>query len=617
LLSGEVRCELNTLTPLLVGWERQEAGKAEGPFAVPCTHATDDNSIQTEWGVVAKGKSVLCPLRAPAALNDKRPVLLPGDSIKGLLRHELGALCGAPMERVAERSYSYRPNTLRTQNGDRLVPRLARVLAKHVELRPLDPADPNGPKVRVPLQLDLLPLGLRYDAKATGDPNTYNFAPPGAPYCGGLGAGDPVLSNHALHACISANPDTPTITVHVPTAAQEGLVRTVRHLADLEHGHFSRRHPHGGDREVILRAAGSAAFQPGALVWVEWDTVNECIVSLGWHYYYRWAYVDSVRQRRWHTAAQTERQGLLPLVAEQGAVPAQLTAVRRLFGYVHDRNNQGTHGIGSGDHEQLMGRISVNTAVEVLNDSDTDKDRFLPPKFLRELGLPRPSAVEHYLRQPYHPQPRPNDQATLVTYGDAAGYDASGELAGRKFYLDRADAYSGHPCEDASDTNRLNERSTLAIEASRPGRTFRFAVTYRDLEPKELAALLVALCPNQFAPSLGWTHADGYCSKLGYARPLGWGSVRIEAKRVLQLTDTDSACYLAAPPDMGNPQNLVAWVGTHLGAHLNNALLGSWLGVHRCKHPDAADYPRDTQKQQTITYHTQLRARHSRGRRRT
>src|SRR5690606_38649086 len=38
-------------------------------------------------------KSVLCPLRAPGSM---RPVVIPGDSLKGLLRHELGAMFGAP-----------------------------------------------------------------------------------------------------------------------------------------------------------------------------------------------------------------------------------------------------------------------------------------------------------------------------------------------------------------------------------------------------------------------------------------------------------------------------------------------------------------------------------------
>jgi hypothetical protein len=114
-----------------------------------------------------------------------------------------------------------------------------------------------------------------------------------------------------------------------------------------------------------------------------------------------------------------------------------------------------------------------------------------------------------------------------VTYGDAAGYDAPGELAGRKFYLDRPKAVA----EDRSENNKKNDRSTLALEASKPQRKFRFTVRFRDVDAAELAAIVVALSPDQFKSVLGGTHTDGYCSKLGYARPLGWGSVRIGAQR--------------------------------------------------------------------------------------
>jgi len=281
--------------------------------------------------------------------------------------------------------------------------------------------------------------------------------------------------------------------------------------------------------------------------------------------------------------------------------------VRRLFGYTGD--NEGSAGIGKGDYEQLMGRISINAALEVVGEDETDDQRFLPPTFLKELGMPRPSAVEFYLQQPYHPNPRPSDRATLVTYGDAAGYDTPGELAGRKFYLDRSDAYTGEPWKDDSKANRANERSTLALEASKPGRKFRFTLRFRDLEPAELAAVLVALCPHQFREVLGGAHPDGYCSKLGYARPLGWGSVRIEAKALLFFELANGRPQLRAKPD------IVAWVRQD---YQKTEMQAAWLDIHRCKHPDAADYPKakDNKDNENIyTFHTDLRAKHSRLRR--
>jgi hypothetical protein len=579
-------------------------------------------------GQLKDNKSVLCPLRSPWG---KRPVVIPGDSLKGLLRHELGALLGAPMERVAERSYSYRPNQKfpydrrdqRYRQGTAfLEPRLARVRARTTTRI----GDREWP---LPAQLDVLSMATRdqqaYFPRREGwgrDAVTVRPTQEAEPYRGGLGGGqalpDQILAEDARRKIIHTHIDVSQLRVeHVAVSPSPGVIEhytaTLRHLLDVSEGHFSARHPHVGTdqqkqrmgREAVERGA-ARAFQPGDLVWVEWDKEKKCIVSFGWHYYYRWAYTDSVRK----TGGKLERHGLFPLDKErekddEGA-PTGLSAVRRLFGYTGD--NEGSAGIGDKDHAQLMGRVFVNAGLEVVGKNDTDEQRFLGPTFLRELGMPRPSAVEHYLKQPHHPRPRPSDNATLVTYGDAAGYDTPGELAGRKFYLDRPNAIA----ENASDANRQNDRSSLVFEASKPGRKFRFTVRFRDLDAAELAAIVVALCPNQFKKALGGTHPDGYCSKLGYARPLGWGSVRIEAKQLLLLDEENEA------PTLKPEADLAAWVTNN---HQKTSTQDEWLvihGIHDPKHQNAADYPlaRDREGHENIyTYHTNLRAEHSRKRR--
>ena len=612
-LSGEVRFELEALTPLLAGCEREMLG-GDTPGDWPLESMPEGEghalSVDGSWTPpVAAKKSVLCPLRAPWG---ERPVIIPADSLKGLLRHELGALLGAPMERVAERSYSYRPNALFPNQPDaRLVPRLAYVREDGVETMPLE--ELGRVQVRVPTRLDLLPANLEYNKKA----NKLDFQfdqPGGAPYHGGQGAGVKLNSKSRLHHSVKVLRAGPIDVADVPAAAQQGYLATLRHTLSPDHGHFAERHPdvprvvRGDDaRARILDAARSVAFQPGDIVWVEWDTKRHCIVSFGWHYYYRWAYLDSVRKR----GGTIERSGLLPLEAEttrdtEGA-PVGLSAVRRLFGYTGD--NDGSRGIGGGDHEQLMGRLFPNAAIEVVASTDTEESRFLERTFLKVLGLPRPSAVEHYLKQPHHPRSRPSDRAKLVTYGDAAGYDEGGELAGRKLYLDRADAYTSTPWSDESEANRLSEHSTLALEASKPGRRFRFTLRFRDVDAAELAAVLVALCPDQLASVLGGAHVHGYCSKLGYARPLGWGSVRIEAKALLWLDAAAERPSLTPEPD------LPGWVKRN---HVETASQHEWLAIHRRRHPDAVGYPtsRDRDGNESIyTFHTKLRAEHSRARR--
>jgi len=566
---------------------------------------------------LANKKSVLCPLRAPWG---KRPVVIPGDSLKGLLRHELGALLGAPMERVAERSYSYRPHAMYPLKPENrfLVPRLARVPKDCIETKPLD----GEHQARVPTRLELFPAELEYNKKA--NKLDYRFDQQGgAPYRGGQGAGQKLNSKPKVHTSLKVLREAQTEAFDVSKAAQDGYLATVRHLVDLDHGHFSQRHPDvpntvKGDaaRDRILKAAKDEVFQPGDLVWVEWDTEKECIVSLGWHYYYRWAYTDSVRKDA--DAPRLERHGLFSLEAgrahDDEGPPKGLSDVRRLFGYTGD--NDGSAGIGKDDHAQLMGRVFVNAGLEVVGENESDDDRFLKPTFLKELGMPRPSAVEHYLKQPHHPQSRPSDNATLVTYGDAAASDAPAELAGPKLYLDRKDAYGPDgrglvpgPAADPSDANKQNDRSTLAFEASKPSRKFRFTVRIRDLDAAELAAILIALCPDQFKGVLGGTHTDGYCSKLGYARPLGWGSVRIEAKALLLLDEASDTPTLKPEGDVG------AWVKKN---HQKAATQDEWLAIHRRNHPNAADYPRARDRdgnENIYTFHTGLRAEHSRNRR--
>lgn len=610
-LSGEIRFELESLTPLLVGWESGRVGDKESDWPLP-EKVLDVPPLVDE-------KSVLCPLRATWG---KRPVIIPGDSLKGLLRHELGALCGAPMERVAERSYSYRPNALFPNHGNpRLIARIARVPNDGVQMRALD----EQTNVRVPARLELLPTTLRYDPRRRQESSYYRFDDhEGGKYRGGQGAGQRLNSKRELHRTLNANPKVPTETMAVDPPVQDNYLETLRHLTDVHNGHFSSRHPDvitkviasEAARDRILKAAKDEVFQPGDLIWVEWDTESKRVVSLGWHYYYRWAYTDTVRKDA--DAPRLERHGLFPLEAERSKdddlAPQALSSVRRLFGYTGD--NEGSANIGDGDHSQLMGRIFANAALEVVDDHESKNDRFLTWTFLKELGQPRPSTVEHYLKQPHHPRSRPSDKATLVTYGDAIGYDTPGELSGRKFYLDRKDAYDADgkglvpgPAADHSNDNAANKRSTLALEASKPGRKFRFTVRFRDLDSAELAAILVALCPDQFKSVLGGTHAAGYCSKLGYARPLGWGSVRIAARSMFLLDE------FADNPTLQPQVDLDAWVSQH---HHKTANQDEWLAIHRRHHPDAADYPveRDRDGDEHIyTYHTNRRAEHSRYRR--
>ncbi|MBX3185138.1 MAG: hypothetical protein KIT72_00020 [Polyangiaceae bacterium] len=349
-LSGEIRLELETLTPLLVGWERGQVGDGESDWPVP-TNLPDVGQLKEK-------KSVLCPLRAPWG---KRPVVIPGDSLKGLLRHELGALLGAPMARTSADTFM---------------------------------------------------------------------------------------------------------------------------LKKKKNGNY-------------------------------------------------------------------EREGLPSLDNPQDPSDSPIS---NLVGYVRD-------------DDWMMGHVAVNAALEVVAEED-EEARFEKPTFLKVLGAPDHKIGQHYLKRPLP---------------DANQEPLRGTVAGRKFYLERSAEIAQRPWEDTSDKNKKDDQSTLVLEASKPGRKFRFTVRFRDVDPIQLTAVLIALSPEQFKGVLEGTHKDGYCSKLGYARPLGWGSIRIEAKALLLLDEAGYAPVLEPVVDLS------AWVTKH---HQKTGTQDEWLAIHRFKHPDAADYPK-------------------------
>ncbi len=109
LLSGEIRCTLTNRTPLLVANEQVPVSELE-----PALRQALQAKIHFEK---PDKKKVLYPSLAPSGA-----LLLPGESIKGMLAQVLGALTDSPLQRVNERSFSYRPNAhIGGNTGDRVI----------------------------------------------------------------------------------------------------------------------------------------------------------------------------------------------------------------------------------------------------------------------------------------------------------------------------------------------------------------------------------------------------------------------------------------------------------------------------------------------------------------
>lgn len=630
LLAGEILCELEVLTPLLPGNARYKK--------------EDANSEElTAWGfgdVVAPKKQIAEPLRLP---DPDGRVVIAGSALKGMIRHSLGALLSAPMERVSEHHFTYRPNLGHPEAAARLVCRPAVITGvtddridvkvlpaqsaifvhSHSALRALSVYTP-GNLVTITLNRSNLDIDPRTNQRRirSHDANSLALNHYLYSYTGGLD-GTGVLASAFPGGRGQVHQEALVPVADVGAAVNKTIPKdilrqyhlTQRIIADAKIGHLTNAHPltkNLGQKGVerAQRDIGKATqLRVNQLIYVEIEVsatgLGE-IQSFGHNYQYRWAYTSSVRikagkPRACLNPADCER-AIEPSEERHDISPQSLTGARLLFGYVRDDE---TNLIGKGVFERLAGRIAFNHAVsnEVpLFLGDPDHGNCVP---LRILGQPKPSAWEFYLQQPQ------NGTIPLVTYGDLP-QDAGGELAGRKFYQHQPSI----SVEDikARDQNEINsDQATLARFICAAGTRFRFAIRFMSLRAWELAALLAALEPHRLMPD---TKPEDYAHKLGLGRPLGMGSVRITPKDIRVRLDNDVTFLSQADGEIRLRDGF-----DELKRKLNFDIDKDWLAVHEYQKQGKLGFPVDWtrvdgQQVQTIyAWHTWLRREFSKLRR--
>jgi len=653
LWSGELRCAMTALTPLLAANDEYEARHVKGAVQ---KEESEKIQLPESWGIqtpVDPDKKVLEPLRLPDGPDGVLGrVLISGRSLKGMLRHSLGALLAAPMERVREHTFSYRPSLIISdRNWDKW------------ETLPAIVTKITSGKAHLWILKKLIHLKYKKEQ-----------APGGLEFIHHTGIdGDCILGKlHEKKELASADrkrkisPVRNYTRVYVTQSDygqgfqgeiylnDESYQKTLDHLGDDKDGHLRKEHPLYDKtkfEEIKKRIQNmkKTPFQEGQVIFVEISKSkgSRRIASWGNHVYYRWRYAGTVRRKNGE-----ERLVLLPMPKEKiqpsnhsnHIPPQELSAARLLFGYVSDDKNPGTKNIGQGDFQKLSGRLAFNMAVEQIQDPDPGK-RFVNHDSecvvpLKILGQPRPSAAEFYLRQDEKEIKKRHDGGVMVTYGDLAGDDPVGELNGRKFYLHQPDAAKDPSCYmDKSEETVTGNQAALGRYVSQPGSTFRFTLRFRYLRPWELGALLFALEPERWIDRLlarlpDWKSIPSYVEsiraaagrqplfslKLGHGRPLGLGSIQIHADRTLFL-GTDQPFF----EDDARLEQAIQSFAQKLGeAPEREEVLLQWLKIHRYAGRARADYPRvykDNKRktlkpgEQIFTYHQKLRQRHARGRR--
>jgi CRISPR-associated protein (TIGR03986 family) len=541
LLSGEMCFSLKALTPLLVGqWQYQAKDVAN----------EEDGKCQLDFfdSIVKAKKGILEPLR----LSDGR-VVLSGTSIKGMVRSSLSGLLSPPMERVAERSYSYRPNAKFQKNEVFRKARPALIISAtvtNIELLVLNTAtsvcfvrssaEKEFKKQRIQIAKDITaPVqkinNVEIQSGSHSDHVVYSDGNPSIKgfyfnYDGGIdGTGDlhrdfkrkqNQFGETYKHVWITKEEYDAANTADNKKSLQSEVIshylETLKHFLS-EDGLFASGYPgeEGNAKAHIKTILHRWEKDPkdlvGRLIYVELE--NGQITSFGHHYYYRWRYVDTIR-----THNTDVRDILKPLPSEivetndpvKSVPPSHLSAARLLFGYTSHRETDifkqdGTANIGTGTYQHLAGRIHINSAIEFVSDGKDD-NRFLKQGVtipLRPLSQPRPSSVEHYLQQPTGNdlKEKRHDSGKMFTYGDlpncVSNCDESGELAGRKFYLHQPNAAKDNTCYQETNNEIIqSDQAMLARFISAPNTEFKFRLQFKDLRPWELGALLVILEPS-------------------------------------------------------------------------------------------------------------------------
>ncbi len=191
----------------------------------------------------------------------------------------------------------------------------------------------------------------------------------------------------------------------------------------------------------------------------------------------------------------------------------ELCPACRLFGTT-EAAKESKNGNGSLPVKGLKGRVRFTDALPTQPIKEDD----IQACTLQILAEPRPTAFEFYLNKP---------NVENATYWNCKHYIIDGKQKerqdsklvprGRKFY------WHSRPKPAKVKKGNMNATMECLIGGSTD---FQFQVYFDGITDTELKQL-------EWALTFGENDADGrYCHKLGHARPLGYGSVKLTIDRI-------------------------------------------------------------------------------------
>lgn len=221
--------------------------------------------------------------------------------------------------------------------------------------------------------------------------------------------------------------------------------------------------------------------EPGDTIWFRADKEKK-VKEFGYAQIYRKPFKKSIGD-------------LLPERLHPCSDYENLCPVCRVFGWVHQNPPK--------DAEKKVayaGRVRISHAEIIENDGTLSE---LP---LAILSAPKPTTTSFYLLK--------NGRADFNVFYGADG----AELRGRKFYIHQEKTEE----QEYERTDNVKDKQNRTIrDALNPGAKFNFAIRFESLSPVELGALLWSI-----------EMEEGMYHKLGLAKPLGFGSIKISINTI-------------------------------------------------------------------------------------
>lgn len=186
----------------------------------------------------------------------------------------------------------------------------------------------------------------------------------------------------------------------------------------------------------------------------------------------------------------------------------------RVFGWVYGTDDPAAQKQKPEDNAAYAGRVRLSHGIKKNITGTFDAT-------LAILSSPKPTTTRFYLRPMDNTAPKDGQDDAAIDYD----LKAEQQLRGRKFYRHQGSQIDS--AEYSTVQGKETDQNRTVKGVVEPDSTFEFEVTFENLADVELGALLWSIEME------GWHH------RLGFAKPLGFGSVAIEVQS-LQLLNPQS-----------------------------------------------------------------------------